>query len=64
MLIWIKDESVADLATTSNQTILALEHLATAHSEGKHIITGNRDTLETIVASSSFKFKKQQSIQI
>jgi hypothetical protein len=51
MLIWIKDESVVDLATTSNHTILALEHLATAHREGKHIIAGNRDTLETIVAS-------------
>lgn len=51
MLIWIKDESVADLAATSNQTILALEYLATAHREGKHIIAGNRNTLETIVAS-------------
>lgn len=57
MLIWIKDESVADLASGSKQTILALEYLATAHREGKHIIAGNRNTLETIVASDNIDDK-------
>jgi hypothetical protein len=57
MLIWINDESIADLATGSNQTILALEHLATAYREGKHIVLGKRNTLETIVASGKIESK-------
>lgn len=53
MLIYIDDSIIADLSVESKSfspTITALEYLAMAHMEGKHLVTGSRKVLTQILS--------------